>query len=146
MKCSAVRKDFWCLTNKVNQIRNVCCCSLTPSLLSPVSISTLVITPWTAGGGQLNTRLLKGKGHFEAFSTATATGPSCQSHVRWVDIYLDIGCPLQSSPNGMKYLHGGGDPLQSGVEMFVTVERQNPNIKFWIILVLRSSMWPTIKT
>jgi len=29
MKCSAVRKDFWCLTNKVNQIirtSSVCVC------------------------------------------------------------------------------------------------------------------------
>lgn len=27
MKCSAVRKDFWCLTNKVNQIIKTLFCS-----------------------------------------------------------------------------------------------------------------------
>lgn len=35
MKCSAVRKDFWCLTNKVNQIINKSRSSLTRCTPSP---------------------------------------------------------------------------------------------------------------
>ena len=47
MKCSAVRKDFWCLTNKVNQIiRNFSCSSVT---LSNMSLYKSLI--WQTAGG-----------------------------------------------------------------------------------------------
>lgn len=45
MKCSAVRKDFWCLTNKVNQIiRNSPCSSVTLFQHLPVGDNGLVAT------------------------------------------------------------------------------------------------------
>lgn len=53
MKCSAVRKDFWCLTNKVNQIITISCSSLTLCDLLCLSLSfdklqIVSLLRWTA--------------------------------------------------------------------------------------------------